>query len=119
MHQPYACPSWGAQGCEEVALGAAAGSGLGEEGTHLLVFAVSLLCYVLCLLQLHFLELHLLLILHGPVFDDLHASEESPNQKMLLLWVKVVPAPSACHLYPNPTILQLQRHGTLPEDAST
>lgn len=112
-------PQLGPQGCKEAALGAAAGSGPGEGGTHLLVFAVSLLRYVLRLFQLHFLELHLLLILHGPVFDDLHASEESPRQKTLLLYVEVAPPPSACPLYPNPAILQLQRHETLRGDAST
>lgn len=109
----------GAQGSKEAAPGATRVSRVGEGSTHLLVFAVSLLCDVLRLFQLHFLELHLLLIFHGPVFDDLHASEESPSQKMLLPWVKVAPLPPACPLFPNPAILQLQRHGTLPGDAST
>lgn len=41
---------------------------------HLLVFAVGLLSNVLGLFKLDLLQLHLLLILHGPVLNDLHAS---------------------------------------------
>lgn len=41
---------------------------------HLLIFAISLLSNMLGLLQLDLLDLHLLLILHGPVLNNLHAS---------------------------------------------
>ena len=46
-----------------------------EQGCHLLIFAVRILSDVLGLLQLHLLQLHLFLILHSSVFDDLHSSE--------------------------------------------
>lgn len=46
-----------------------------EQGCHLLIFAVRILGDVLGLLQLHLLQLHLFLILHSSVFDDLHSSE--------------------------------------------
>ena len=47
---------------------------------HLLIFAVSLLSDVFGLFQLDLLELHLLLVLHGPVLNDLHASVGQSKQ---------------------------------------
>ena len=47
---------------------------IGAWKRHLLIFAVSLLSDVFGLFQLDLLELHLLLVLHGPVLNDLHAS---------------------------------------------
>ncbi len=46
-----------------------------ERETDLLILAVGLLSNVLGLLQLDLLQLHLLLILQGPVLNDLHSSD--------------------------------------------
>ena len=45
-----------------------------DRRTRLLVFAVSLLSNVFGFLQLDLLQLHLLLVLHGSVLNNLHAS---------------------------------------------
>ena len=64
--------------------------------THLLVFAVSLLCNVLGLLELQLLDLHLLLVFHGPVFYHLH----SPARSNLVITAThgTVPSRTSTHL---------------------
>ena len=52
---------------------------LPSKSTHLLIFAVSFLCNVFGLLQLHLLDLHLLLVLHGPVLNHLHTSGKTQS----------------------------------------
>ena len=50
--------------------------------SHLLVFAVGLLSDVLGLLQLHLLDLHLLLVLRGSVLYHLHSSDWTGHTAM-------------------------------------
>ncbi len=56
-----------------------------ERETDLLILAVGLLSNVLGLLQLDLLQLHLLLILQGPVLNDLHSSDRERERVWVLL----------------------------------